>query len=287
MNEINTLAQTKRIAIQGGYGAFHDLAAQYYFENDNIEIIPCETFNDQFKVLNGGHADFGIMAIENSVAGSILPNYALLSESNMRIVGEIYLRIRQNLVVLPGQKIEDITEVYSHPMAILQCQKFFDDYPHIKLIQATDTALSAKEIHDKKIKGVGAISSSIAAKRYGLEVLFSGIETNERNYTRFLILLDKEKDYQFSEPINKASVCFSLADEIGELSKVLSIFSFYNINLTKIQSLPMIGSEWEYLFYVDFEFSNYKIYKQSLDAIEPLIGKLEILGEYVKGKKII
>jgi prephenate dehydratase len=287
MNEVKTEKKMMKIAIQGGYGAFHELAAKYYFENDEFEIIPCETFNDQFKVLNGKQADYGIMAIENSVAGSILPNYALLNESNMKVVGEIYVRIVQNLVALPGQDISELKEVYSHPMAILQCQKFFDDYPHIRLIQSADTALSAKEIHDKQSKGIGAIASSIAAERYELEIMFAGIEANEKNYTRFLILLDKDKDYEFESPVNKASVYFSLADETGELSKVLSIFSFYNINLSKIQSMPIIGREWEYLFYVDLEFNNHHIFKQSLTAIEPLIGELGILGKYVKGKKIL
>lgn len=276
-----------KIAIQGGYGAFHEIAAQSYFGSEEFELVPCRTFNDEFKVLNGGDADYGIMAIENSVAGSILPNYALLSASNMKIVGEVYVRIQQNLVALPGQKIEDIREVYSHPMAILQCQKFFDNYPHIRLINSDDTAISAKEIRVKNQENVGAICSTLAAKRYGLEILAQGIETNQRNYTRFLILYDKEKDLQFDKEINKASVCFSLADEIGELSKVLSIFSFYNINLSKIQSLPIIGKEWEYQFYVDLEFKDYKIYRQALVAIEPLISDLSILGEYPVGEKII
>jgi prephenate dehydratase len=277
----------KKIAIQGGFGAFHDMAAHQYFHDEDFELVTCETFNDQFKILNGGKADYGIMAIENSVAGSILPNYALLSESNMKIVGEIYLRVEQNLVALPGQTIDDIKEVYSHPMAILQCQKFFDNYPDIKLIKSIDTALSAKEIRIKNLKGVGAIASSLAAERYQLQILEAGIETTKNNYTRFLILIDKDKEFEFKNPIDKASIYFSLADEIGELSKVLSIFSFYNLNLSKIQSLPIIGKEWEYLFYVDLEFRDYKIYRQALTAIEPLISDLGILGEFPKGEKYL
>jgi prephenate dehydratase len=279
--------KVKRIAIQGGAGAFHEIAALHYFGSDNVEIVPSLTFKDLFQSLKHQHADYGIMAIENMVAGSILPNYNLLTQSNMKIIGEIYLRIIQNLVALPGQSINDITEVYSHPMAILQCQKFFEEYPHIRLIESFDTALSAKDIADNKRMGVGAISSSQAADKYGLEIMFDSIENNKMNYTRFLILTDKEEPVEYSEPINKASLQFSLAHEIGSLAKILSIFSFFNINLSKIQSLPIIGKEWEYFFYVDIEFSDYKIYQHSLDSIKPFTGELAILGEYSKGKSVI
>jgi prephenate dehydratase len=227
------------------------------------------------------------MAIENMVAGSILPNYNLLRESNNKIIGEIYLRIIQNLVALPGQSIDQITEVYSHPMAILQCQKFFEEYPHIRLIESFDTALSAKEIADKNLKGVGAISSSQAAEKYGLEVMFDSIETNKMNYTRFLILADKDEQIEYDEPINKASLQFSLAHEIGSLAKILSIFSFFNINLTKIQSLPIVGKEWEYFFYIDVEFPDHKLYQHSLDSLKPFTSEFAILGEYHKGRSVI
>jgi prephenate dehydratase len=227
------------------------------------------------------------MAIENMVAGSILPNYNLLRTSNMKIIGEIYLRIIQNLVALPGQTIDQIREVYSHPMAILQCQTFFEEYPHIRLIESVDTALSAKEIADKQSKGVGAISSSQAAEKYGLEVMYPSIESNKMNYTRFLILTDKDEQIEFAEPVNKSSLQFALAHEIGSLAKILSIFSYFNINLTKIQSLPIVGQEWEYFFYVDVEFSDYKIYQHALDSVKPFTSALEILGEYHKGKSIV
>jgi len=279
--------ELKKVAIQGGYGAFHEIAAQHYFQNDNIEIVPANTFKDLFKSLKMNHADLGIMAIENSLAGSILPNYGLLQESNMKIIGEIYLRINQNLVALPGQKIEDITEVYSHPIAILQCQMFFNNYPNIKLIDSIDTALSAKEINDKKLKGVGAISSKLAADMYNLEILAKGIETNKMNYTRFLILADKKGSYKSDPKVNKASIFFDLSHEIGSLSKILSILSYYNINLTKIQSMPIMGKDWEYQFYVDVTFDKYDIYKQSLEAIRPFTSHLGILGEYSKGKTVI
>ena len=183
-----TPAKQKRIAIQGGYGAFHEIAAYGYFENEDIEIVPRNTFKDLFTALKEGKVDFGITAIENSIAGSILPNYTLLLESNLKIVGEVYLRIQQNLVALPGQTIDDIREVYSHPMAILQCQRFFDDYPDIRLIDSIDTALSARDIADKKLMGAAAISSAHAAEKYKLAIIAEGIETHKKNYTRFLIL---------------------------------------------------------------------------------------------------
>jgi prephenate dehydratase len=279
--------KTIKVAIQGGAGAFHEIAASHYFENEKIEIIPGNTFKELFQNLESRHADYGIMAIENMVAGSIIPNYKLLRESNMKIIGEIYLRIVQNLVALPGQTITEIKEVYSHPMAILQCQKFFEKYPHLISIDSADTALSAKEISEKKLKGVAAISSEYAAKMYGLEILLSSIEDNKNNYTRFLILKDKNGTEAVNENSNKASLSFALAHKIGSLSKVLSIFSFFNINLTKIQSLPIIGHQWEYQFYVDVEYDDYKIYKQALESAKPFTSSFEILGEYHKGKSII
>jgi prephenate dehydratase len=249
--------------------------------------VPSLTFKDLFQSLKHQHADYGIMAIENLVAGSILPNYNLLRESNNKIIGEIYLRIIQNLVVLPGQTIDQITEVYSHPMAILQCQKFFEEYPHIRLIESVDTALSAKEIAEKKLKNIGAISSSQAAQKYGLEIIAESIETNKVNYTRFLILADKDEQIEYDEEVNKSSLQFALAHEIGSLAKILSIFSYFNINLTKIHSIPILGKEWEYFFYVDVEFSDYKMYRHSLESIKPFTSEMAILGEYHKGKSIV
>jgi prephenate dehydratase len=281
------VTKVKRIAIQGGYGAFHEIAAIHYFENEDIEIVPNNTFKDLFSALKQGLVDFGITAIENSLAGSILPNYTLLLESNMKIIGEIYLRIKQNLVALPGQSIYDIKEIYSHPMALLQCQKFFEAYPHIRLIDSIDTALSAKDIKDKKLSGVGAISSTLAAEKYNLEILAASIETNKRNYTRFLILEEKNGRIKPDKKANKSSITFALAHRIGCLSKVLSILSYYDINLTKVQSMPIIGKEWEYQFYVDLEIEDYLLYKQAVEAIKPFTSNLQILGEYMKGKSIM
>jgi len=277
----------KKIVIQGGYGAFHEIAANYYFEGEDIEILPRNTFKDVMKSLKKNNADFGIMAIENSLAGSILPNYGLLQDSAMHIIGEIYLRIEQNLVVLPGQKIEQIHEVYSHPMAILQCQDFFDKYPHIRLIESIDTALSAKDIREKELAGIGAIASIAAADKYQLEIIARGIETNKKNYTRFLIIGENNNHKTGSAVINKASIYFALAHKIGSLSKILSILSFYEINLTKIQSMPIIGQDWEYQFYVDVEIEDYSLYQKSLEAIKPFTSNFGIMGEYQKGRSIL
>lgn len=277
----------KRIAIQGGYGAFHEIAANKYFKDDTIEIVPRNTFKDLFSALKAGKVDFGITAIENSLAGSILPNYTLLLESNMKIIGEVFLRIKQNLIALPGQKIEDLKEVYSHPMAILQCQHYFEDYPTIKLIDSIDTALSAKQISENKLEGIGAIASDLAASKYGLSILAEEIETHKMNYTRFLILEDKNGRGFADKKVNKSSISFALAHKIGSLSKILSIFSYYDINLSKIQSMPIIGHDWEYQFYVDLEFDNYDMYQQSLKAVEPFTSNICLLGEYYKGEVFI
>ncbi len=281
------MTQVKRIAIQGGYGAFHEIAAMYYFENEKIEVVPGITFKDLFQNLKSRHADYGIMAIENMVAGSIIPNYKLLKESNMKIIGEIYLRIKQNLIALSGQTINDIKEVYSHPMAILQCQDFFEQYPHIKSIDSADTALSAKDIKENNLKGIGAIASDQAAKMYDLEILLESIESNKMNYTRFLILKDKNGGNANDNSANKASISFAVSHKIGSLSKVLSIFSFFNINLCKIQSFPIIGKEWEYLFYADLEIDDYETYQQALESAKPFMSQFKILGEYKKGKSIM
>ncbi len=209
-------------------------------------------------------------------------------ESKLSIVGEIYLRIKQNLVAMPGQTIKDIKEVRSHPMAILQCQRFFDDHPRIMLIDSMDTALSAKDIADNKTMGAGAISSSQAAQKYNLEIIAEGIETHKMNYTRFLILKGKNGDNAGYRPdINKASMTFALAHKIGGLSKVLSILSFYDINLAKVQSMPIVGKDWEYQFFIDIEIDNYTHYKQAIEAIKPFTRDLQIMGEYAKGKSIL
>lgn len=274
----------RKLAIQGGYGSFHEIAALCYFINEEVEIVPCNTFKDVFNKLKNKEVELGIVAIENSIAGSILPNYSLLQNSKSKIVGEVYLRICQNLMALPGQKIEDIKEVRSHPMAIMQCESFFEKYPIISLIDSIDTALSAKEISDKKLIGVGTIASELASEKYGLQILAKSIETDKMNYTRFLILSEDRNDKENN--INKASISFSLKHEIGSLSTILSMLSFYNINLTKIQSLPIIGKSWEYQFYVDLTFDDYEIYNKAIGMIIPYTLDFNAMGEYTEGKTI-
>jgi prephenate dehydratase len=276
----------KTIAIQGGYGAFHEIAAHHYFRDEEIEILPRKTFRDMVSSLKSRKSDLGIMAIENSLAGSILPNYSLIIGSRMHIIGEIYLRIKQNLVAMPGVKIGELKEVYSHPMAILQCQDFFDAHPGIRLIESIDTALSAEEIALKGLTDTGAISSRLAAEKYGLDILAESIETNKMNYTRFLILAENGFNVPPSQ-VNKASIYFTVAHKFGSLSKILSILSYYEINLAKIQSMPIPGKDWEYMFYVDVEISDYAMYKKSLEAVRPFTPSLGILGEYMKGKSVI
>jgi len=279
----------KKIAIQGWPGANHEIAAKAYFEDDNLEVLPCLTFPDLFQTLKNDRSIYGIIAIENTLVGSLLPNYTMLKDSDLVIIGEYKLRIKHQLMALPGQSIEDIREVHSHPMALAQCEEFFKDYPHIKLIASEDTALSAKLIAEEQRTGIAAIASELAADMYHLNIIARGIETNKRNYTRFLVITDRaltETDELLEQDrINKSSLVFSLPHDEGSLSKVLTVLSFYNINLTKIQSLPIVGQEWAYLFYIDLTFNDYKRYLQSLDAIRPLCKKLKILGEYEKGKQ--
>jgi prephenate dehydratase len=275
----------KRVAIQGGLGAYHGIAAEQFFRDEEVEIIPCVTFRDIFKCIEKDPNVVGIMAIENTIAGSLLPNYELLKEYKLPIAGEYKLRISHCLAALPGQTIHDIKEVQSHPIALMQCGDFLDTLPYVKVVEHEDTALAARDIQTNLWKNNAAICSSRAAEIYGLNVLAQGIETNKRNFTRFLIFGNEwvVNEIQTNEVINKASVVFTLPHAEGSLSKVLSVFSFYDINLTKIQSLPIIGREWEYQFYVDFKFSDLNRYKQSLVAIKPLINELRTLGEYSEG----
>lgn len=276
----------RKVAIQGGIGAYHGIAAEKFF-NQEVEIIPCATFRDIFTSIEKDPDIIGIMAIENTIAGSLLPNYDLLKTSKLPIAGEYKLRISHCLAALPGQTIHDIREVQSHPIALMQCAGFLDTLPNIKVVEHEDTALAARDIANDKIKHHAAICSQRAAELYGLEILARGIETNKHNYTRFLIFANPwiVDEIQRNEVLNKASLVFTTPHSEGSLSHVLSVFSFYNINLTKIQSLPIIGREWEYQFYVDVKYSDHTRYKQSLNAIRPLTSELKILGEYADGRQ--
>ena len=272
----------KKVAIQGALGSFHEIAVRQYFGKEDLDIIPCETFKDVFAAIGRDGTVIGAIAIENTIAGSLLPNYNLLKESGCDIIGEHKLRIEHNLAALKGQCIADLTEVHSQSIALLQCGEFLEQHKFLKAVESVDTAWSAKIIADEQIMQRGAICSAAAAERYGLEILAKGIETNKRNFTRFLIVADPARagEWQLGQTLNKSSLVFTLPHEEGCLAKVLSILSFYHINLTKIQSLPIIGREWEYQFYIDLTFDNEERYKQSLDAIRPLIKDFKILGEY-------
>jgi prephenate dehydratase len=276
----------QRVSIQGSRGSFHEVAGMKHF-GSNIECIECVSFKDVFNHVTNGTADFGISAIENTVAGTILPNYAILRDSNVRIIGEVYLPVRQNLLTLKDQRIEDIKEVHSHPMAILQCQAFFENFPHIKLIEADDTASRAKWIADNQLKGMGAIAGNHVADMYGLTVMAESIETHKKNFTRFLVIEKGDSNTQQEEEsgINKSSVCFNVAHTKGSLAKVLTLLAENDINLSKIQSLPLVGKEWEYYIHIDMEFDSYDNYRNALSVIKPSLKEFKILGEYKRGTK--
>ena len=233
----------KKVAIQGIAGSYHDIAAHNYFEGEEIEIIPCNTFRDVIATIKKDPSVLGLMAIENTIAGSLLQNHELIRESGLNIIGEYKLRISHSLVALPGTTIHDVTEVNSHPIALMQCGDFLDTIPHAKIVEKEDTALSARWIAENKLKGHAAICGKMAAQIYGLEVLAEGIETNKRNFTRFLAIADRWTADEILRGVDrdKSSLVFALPHTAGSLSKVLSVLSFYDMNLTKIQSPPLSG----------------------------------------------
>lgn len=274
----------KRIAIQGKIGSFHDIAAHQYFEGEQLQLICCDTFEEVFENVHQDPTVIAMTAIENTIAGSLLHNYELLRDSGLSVVGEHKLHISHCICCLPDDTWETIQEVHSHPVALMQCRMFLAKHPTIKAVESDDTAGSAQFIaeNSEKCHGWAAICSSDAARIYGLKVLEDHIEDNKHNFTRFLVSCKPTKA-DFLRPLekaNKSSLVFSLKHEEGSLSQVLSILTFYKINLTKIQSLPIIGHEWEYLFYVDVTYDNLTRYRQSIDAIIPLTKELKILGEY-------
>ena len=249
----------KRVTIQGIAGCYHEAAARAYFGEEEIETVACATFAEMFDRMALDHSLLGIIAIENTIAGSLLQNHELLRKSNLNIVGEYKLRISHVLAALPGETLDDIREVNSHPMALMQCGEFLKTHPRMKLVEKDDTAGSAQEIAQHHLTGHAAICGRLAAQIYGLNILAEGIETNKRNFTRFLVVADPlYSDWLTAgKRINKASLVFSLPHTQGSLSKVLTILSFYDINLSKIQSMPIIGREWEYRFYIDLTFDNF------------------------------
>lgn len=269
----------KRIAIQGYKGCFHEQAARLFFGAEPVGIVECDTFAGLFTAMAEGRADAAVMAIENTVSGGLLHNFELLRQHDVPVKGEVYIRIEQNLMALPGQRLEDIREVRTHYMAINQTRPFFEKHcPWVKLSESEDTAKSAAELAQSGEKGVGAVASALAANLYGLEILAPGIETYKQNFTRFLVL-DRNLEVP-EERMDKALLCFTLPHKPGSLAQILTILSFYDMNLTRIQSLPIPGREWQYFFYADIKFNDIVRYRQALSAVRPLIEDFQILGEY-------
>jgi prephenate dehydratase len=273
-----------KVAIQGFAASFHEIAALKIF-GPEIDTVECDSFGKLFQVMKNGEADYAVCAIENSLAGSILPNYAMLRHSGLEIFGEAYLRIEMNLMALPGQTIDQLDEVHSHPMALLQCADFFSRYPQIQLVESSDTALSAEEIRKNHIKHRGAVASKRAAELFELDILAADIHDNKRNFTRFLALRDPRPN--LFDDFNKSSISFRAHHLPGSLAKVLTSIGDHTINLTKIQSLPVIGEEWQYYMYADLEFDDIDAYRKMLTEVEPLTKELKILGEYKQGEKNI
>ncbi|WP_026899225.1 prephenate dehydratase [Daejeonella oryzae] len=274
--------EKKRIAIQGIRASFHEEAAFKFF-GENIETVECNSFKQTCETLKNKDADFVVMAIENSIAGSLLPNYSLLREYNFPIVGEVYLPIQLHLLALPGVKFEDIKYVQSHPIAIRQCNDFFDEFPHLQVIESNDTAACAKLIREEQLTDTVAIANKLAAKLYNLEIMERRIESNKKNYTRFLILAPKSNG---DVSINKASLCFQVGNDAGSLAKVLNVFADHRINLSKIQSMPVLGKRNEYNFYVDIEWADQPDYDSSIRKVLRHTVNFTIMGEYLKNDTV-
>lgn len=283
MTQKKDKSNQRRVVIQGVAGCWHDAAARAAFVGDEVVPVEADTFEAMFAMLEADASLTAVMAIENTIASALMHNHELLRQSNLRIVGELRMRITHTLAALPGQVLDDITEVTSHPMALMQCDRYLHTHPTLRKIEHHDTAGAARDIQRDGIRHRAAICSELAARLYGLKVLDSGIETNKRNFTRFLVLADPLTAGEIAPPesqIDKASLVFTLPHEKGALSKVLTILSFYDINLSKIQSSPIIGREWEYRFYVDVTFDSVVRYHQAIDAVRPLLGDFKIMGEY-------
>jgi len=271
-----------KIAIQGIKGSFHHQVVEEYFHQE-FDLDECMSFDDLAKSLVENQAQKGVMALENSIAGSIVPNYALIDRNNLQIIGEHYLDIHMNLMALRGQRIEEIKEVHSHPIALLQCAVFFSQYPHIKLVESGDTAETARRIQEEKLKGIGAVAAPIAAKLYDLDILAAGIHTVQSNKTRFVIVKTESKELT-KEEINKASIKFELDDTPGSLATILNVMNNSKLNLTKIQSMPIIETPFQYSFFVDVVFEKYKHYEKAKKILELMTTHFKVLGEYKNGR---
>ncbi|QSW87298.1 MULTISPECIES: prephenate dehydratase [Flavobacterium] len=269
---------TTKIAIQGIKGSFHHQVVKEYF-SENVEIDECLSFEELIDSLIAGKSDQAVMAIENSIAGPIIPNYALIDKNNLHIIGEHYLNIQQNLMALKGQKIEDIREVHSHPMALLQCMDFLKQYPNIKLVEDKDTAETARRIQENRLTGIAAIASVTASEMYDLDIIASSIQTIKNNMTRFVII-KKQNSFLPESEINRASVKFELDHKRGSLAAVLNVMSDCKLNLTKIQSLPKIETPWKYSFFVDVTFEKYEDFAKAKALLNIMAEYFKVLGEY-------
>jgi prephenate dehydratase len=273
-----------RVGIQGVRASFHDVAARRHFVGQALEPVECPSFSGLCASLRDGQADRCLMAIENSIAGSILTNYGLLETHGFKIAGEVYLRIELHLMALPGQQLADIRQVQSHPMALLQCDDFLSAHPHIRAVEGNDTAEVARDIAAQKTPGVAAIASRLAADTYGLAILAEGIETNRQNYTRFLVIC-RPGDHVSAAAANKASLRFEVAHRPGSLARVLDVFAARGLNLTKIQSVPLLGRPYEYSFHVDLEWDDRQAYLAALQDLAPWVQNLTNFGEYLRGDR--
>jgi prephenate dehydratase len=268
-----------KIAIQGIESSFHDMAVKKMFPNDEIELVMCNSFEKVTASINNLNADFGVLAIENTIAGSILPNYNLIDTSNLIIIDEVFLNIQMYIMALETDTIHDIIEIHSHPVALLQCKNYLQKFPpHFKIIEGTDTASVAKKIKEENLKGVAAIAGKQVAKKFGLKILESKIQNNSQNQTRFVLVGKNNKNY--SKEVNKATLKFKLDHRVGSLSNVLQLFSTFEINLTKIQSLPIIGKPWQYAFFVDVFFKDYTLFNEVIKVLEKAVEELKIIGVY-------
>ena len=268
----------QRIAIQGIKGSFHHQVVLEYFYGEN-DVAECLSFEEVVDSILSEQSSLAVMALENSIAGSIIPNYALLDKNNLHIVGEHYLDIHQNLMALEGQNIEDIQEIHSHPMALLQCMDFLKKHPHIKLVEDKDTAETARRIHEQQLKGIAAIASKAASKMYDLNIIAPEIQTINNNMTRFVIVTKQLTNFS-QRNINKASIKFELDHKRGSLAAVLNVMSDCKLNLTKIQSLPKIETPWKYAFFVDVTFEKYDDFEKAKTILSIMAEQLKILGEY-------
>ena len=274
------MKENKNVAIQGIKGSFHHAVAQSYY-GKGLSLLECETFDASVKALLENTADQAVMAIENSIAGSIIPNYALIDQNDLQIVGEYSLSIHHNLMALPGQTLTDLKEVHSHPMALLQCKDFFKAHPHIRLVEAEDTADEARRIAENAISGIAAIASEQAAALYGLSILAPSIQTIKNNITRFVIV-QKKGILVDQKNINKAALKFTLDHQRGSLAAVLNVMSDCQLNLTKIQSLPVIEIPGKYAFFVDVTFDEFEFYDKARKLITIMASQFKILGEYAQ-----